>query len=46
MTGLAAAVAARIFFSPRHMLIPAMALMIFVFLAFRKKFESAERRQE
>lgn len=46
LTGLAAAVAARIFFSPRHMLIPAMALMIFVFLVFRERFGSAERRLE
>ena len=46
LTGLAAAVAARIFFLSRHMLIPAMALMIFVFLVFRRKFESAERRPE
>ena len=46
LTGLAAAVAARIFFLPRHMLIPAMALMLFVFLVFRRKFESAERRPQ
>ena len=46
LTGLAAAGAARIFFLPRHMLIPAMALMIFVFLVFRKRFENAERRPE
>lgn len=42
VTGAAAALLARVIFSTSNMLIPAMVLMIAVFLFFRKKFESFE----